>query len=143
MSHGSPMRTKGTTTIIARMTSIVSALLLRGAAAEARLQSLELGVDLFRIPQLGNLFLERLRRRAERKRVGMALRQIGATLKIVEARKGLIDLGTGIHFTHPGAVMGAFEAALDAVLASARVAQLALQLGDVGFGRAQCARPKP
>src|SRR3954451_15380733 len=97
-----------------KTSSMVSAFL---AVVEPGLQSLELGVDLLRIPQLGNLFLERLGRSAERQRVGPALGKIGVTLQHVEARECLVDLRAGIDFAHPYPLVGALQPRLDRILA--------------------------
>src|ERR1051325_10070954 len=81
--------------------SIGSAFLLRGFAAigalgEARLQGLELGIDLVGVAKLGNLLLEALGRGAEAERVGMALGEVGMAFERVEAREGVVDLGPRI-----------------------------------------------
>src|SRR3954462_9529973 len=98
------MNSMPTMTIGMRASPIISALL---AVVQLGLESFELGVDLLRIPQLGNLFLERLGRSAERQRVGPALGKIGVTLQHVEARECLVDLRAGIDFAHPYPLVGA------------------------------------
>src|SRR6476661_2183331 len=128
------MNSIATMTIGMRASPSISALL---AGVEAGLQRFELGLDLLLVAKLGNLFLEALRRRAERERVGAALGEIGMALEHVEAREGLVDLGAGIDFAHAGALVGALHPGLDRVLAGARLAKLALQLGDVGLRRAK------
>src|SRR5215212_3524781 len=87
--------------------SMASALLL---AAEARLQSFQLRVDLLGVAQLGDLLVESLGRSAERERVGPALGEIRMPLEHVEAREGLVDLGPRIHFAQASALIGTFEA---------------------------------
>src|SRR5436305_15243757 len=109
--------------------SILSSLL---AGAEASLQRFELGLDLLLGAELGNLFLERLGRGAEGERVGAALGEVGVALQHVEAREGLVDLRSGIDLAHPHPLVGAVEPRLDRILPRTRLAQLALQLGDVG-----------
>ena len=101
--------------------------------SEPGLQGLELGVDLLGVAKLGDLLVERPGRSAEHQRVGAALGMIHLALELVEAGEGLVDPGAGGHLAEPGALVGAFEPALGRALPQPGLAQLALELGDVGF----------
>ena len=108
-----------------------------GAAGQIGLQRLKLGIDLVAVAKLGDLIIERARRRAKAERIGLALGKVRLPLEQVEAREGVLGLRPRIHFAKAAAILRAFDAGHDRVLAGARLAQLGLQLGDIGLGGAQ------
>ena len=105
--------------------------------SSAPLHRLELGIDPLGDLQLGDLFLERALRRGEQQRLGLPFGMVGLALEQVELREGVLGPAAGIDLAHAHLVLGGLEPGRDRVLAAARLAQLRLQLGDVGFERAQ------
>src|SRR4051812_7900151 len=105
ITQGSPMKSMPTMTM-GRSTSSMPSALLR----YARLERFEFGIDLVRRTELGDLFLERLRRFAEARRIGASLGEIDPALQHIEAREGVGDLVAIVHLAQLGAIGRAFHA---------------------------------